>query len=55
MATTLKLLIIGEAGVGKTSLIMRFIDNSFAMNTLSTIGIDYKTKETEMDGKPYRI
>ena len=33
-----KLLIIGESGVGKTCLLLRFIDDSFTANHLTTIG-----------------
>jgi len=36
----IKLLIIGDSGVGKTCLLMRFCDNSFTNNHLTTIGID---------------
>ena len=38
-----KLLIIGESGVGKTCLLLRFTDDSFTANHLTTIGkIKYK-------------
>ena len=33
-----KLLIIGESGVGKTCLLLRFTDDSFTQNHLTTIG-----------------
>ena len=33
-----KLLIIGESGVGKTCLLLRFTDDSFTANHLTTIG-----------------
>jgi Ras-related protein Rab-1A len=39
-----KLLIIGESGVGKTCLLLRFTDDSFISNHLTTIGIDFKIK-----------
>ena len=39
-----KLLIIGESGVGKTCLLLRFTDDSFTSNHLTTIGIDFKIK-----------
>jgi len=35
-----KLLIIGESGVGKTCLLLRFTDDSFTQNHLTTIGKD---------------
>lgn len=43
-----KLLIIGDSGVGKTSLLLRFIEDSFTSNHLTTIGIDFKTKMVKM-------
>ncbi len=36
-----KLLIIGESGVGKTCLLLRFTDDSFTQNHLTTIGKDF--------------
>ena len=39
-----KLLIIGEATVGKTCLLLRYADDSFTQNHITTIGIDFKTK-----------
>ena len=39
-----KILIIGESGVGKICLLLRFADNSFTSNHILTIGIDFKIK-----------
>ena len=36
---------LGDGQVGKTSIIIRYIDNSFSSNYLSTIGIDSKIKK----------
>ena len=38
--TTLKLLIIGESGVGKSSLLLRFTDDAFDPEQAATIGVD---------------
>jgi Ras-related protein Rab-1A len=46
-----KLLIIGESGVGKTCLLLRFTDDSFISNHLTTIGIDFKIKIINLDNK----
>jgi len=40
--TTLKILIIGESGVGKSSLLLRFTDDRFDLEMAATIGVDFK-------------
>ena len=49
----LKLLIIGDCGVGKTNILMRYCENTFKMNYVSTIGVDFKIKTLELEG--YRL
>ena len=39
-----KLLIIGKSSVGKTSLLFRYVDDSFTSAFVSTVGIDFKVK-----------
>jgi len=48
----LKLVVLGEGGVGKTSLLVRYVQNSFSIATKSTIGSDFLSKEIEIDGRP---
>ena len=50
-----KLLIIGESGVGKTSLLLRFTDDSFTANHLTTIGIDFKIKIINIEDKLIKL
>ncbi len=46
-----KLVIVGDTGVGKSSLLMRFADNQFYENYLATIGVDFRFKTMNIDGK----
>jgi hypothetical protein len=41
----IRLLIIGDAGVGKTSVLVRYNEDHFLPNQKTTIGVDYKAKE----------
>lgn len=50
-----KLLIIGDSGVGKTNILLRFCENNFMTSHLTTIGIDFKIKTIEIDGKKIRL
>jgi len=39
-----KLLLVGEADVGKSSILLRFTDDTFSEEQASTIGVDFKVK-----------
>eukprot|EP00007_Cunea_sp_BSH-02190019_P006381 CAMPEP_0174236980 /NCGR_PEP_ID=MMETSP0417-20130205/6368_1 /TAXON_ID=242541 /ORGANISM="Mayorella sp, Strain BSH-02190019" /LENGTH=202 /DNA_ID=CAMNT_0015315685 /DNA_START=98 /DNA_END=706 /DNA_ORIENTATION=- len=47
----LKILVLGDSGVGKTSLLVRYVEDKFTMATKSTIGANFLTKQIEVDGK----
>ncbi|XP_064536435.1 ras-related protein Rab-18 [Drosophila montana] len=51
----IKLLIIGESGVGKSSLIRRFVENKFDDNHDVTIGMDFKSAIMNVDGIDYKV
>jgi len=42
-----KILMIGDSGTGKTSIIKRYVDNVYPMNCKSTIGVDFAQKELQ--------
>ena len=43
----LKILLVGEAAVGKTSLVQKFVKNQFAADYKLTVGVDILTKDVE--------
>ena len=51
----IRLLIVGDSGVGKTSLLIRFHENQFMFTQKTTIGVDYKAKECEVDGELVKL
>ena len=53
--TTLKLLIIGESGVGKSSLLLRFTDDAFDPEQAATIGVDFKVKTVNVNASKVKI
>ena len=51
----IQIIMIGESGVGKTSLIRRYTNNIFNSNHLETIGIEFYNKEEKIDNKIIQI
>ncbi|KAK3028905.1 hypothetical protein RJ639_039914, partial [Escallonia herrerae] len=50
-----KLLLIGDSGVGKSCLLLRFADDSYVESYISTIGVDFKIRTVEQDGKTIKL
>lgn len=50
-----KLLIIGDSGVGKSSLLLRFADNTFSGSYITTIGVDFKIKTVTLNGQKVKL
>ncbi len=48
-------MIVGDAGVGKTSLLVRFVDNIYTEKILLNIGADFKTKTIEVEGNSVKL
>lgn len=46
----LKLLLIGDSGVGKSSLLLRFAENKYDEQQLSTIGVDFRVRFLTVEG-----
>jgi len=50
-----KLLLIGDSSVGKSSLLLRFCDNTFQEGTVNLTSVDFKTKNLTIDGKAIQL
>jgi small GTP-binding protein len=48
-----KVALIGDSGTGKTSILIRFIEDYFLEDTKSTIGVDFKLVSLQLDSKVY--
>ncbi len=46
-----KIVFFGDGGVGKTTLINRYLTGIFRSNSQITIGVDFHVKKVEIDGK----
>ena len=50
-----KLLLIGDSGVGKSCLLLRFADDSYTESYISTIGVDFKIRTLNLEGKTIKL
>ena len=50
-----KICMLGSYGVGKTSLVRRYVSGTFSERYLSTIGVKIDRKEIEVDGDPISL
>jgi Ras-related protein Rab-1A len=51
----IKLLLIGNSGVGKSCLLLRYSENNFTENFFNTIGVDFKIKTIKLDNKIVKL
>ena len=51
----LKFVIVGNSAVGKSSLLLRFTDDEFNRSYLTTIGVDFRFKTIDLDGKVAKL
>jgi small GTP-binding protein len=49
-----KVVLIGDSGVGKSNLVLRFSRNEFNISSKSTIGVEFATKNLIVDGTPIK-
>ena len=50
-----KIVMIGDSGTGKTSLLLRFAEGSFREDYSITIGLDFKIKTLKIDDKNVKL
>jgi Ras-related protein Rab-1A len=50
-----KLVIIGNSGVGKSSVLIRFTDDKFSESYITTIGVDFRFKTLQIEGKNIKL
>ena len=46
---------MGDSGVGKSCIILRYIENNFSTNLMNSIGVDFKLKNIELDNKKIKL
>ena len=52
---TFKILTLGESSVGKTCILRRYVEGQFFKNQISTIGIDFKSKNLKINNHEIRL
>merc|ERR1719242_1169658 len=50
-----KLVLIGDSGVGKSCLLLRFADDAFTESYISTIGVDFRFRTVKIDKKTIKL
>lgn len=56
MSTNLKILIVGDPNVGKSSILARFVDeDDFNQNRTPTVGADFKIKSIRFRSKNIKL
>lgn len=53
--TLLKVVILGDGGVGKSCLMNRFVSNQFDEHSFHTIGVEFLNKDIDIDGDTYTL
>jgi small GTP-binding protein len=51
----IKLLLLGDRGVGKSTTLIQFVDSLFEPNLVSTAGVDFRTKYIKVDSKLVKL
>ena len=54
-AKLLKVVLLGDGGVGKSSLMNRFVSNKFDSQSFHTIGVEFLNKDVTVDSETYTM
>jgi len=52
---TFKIVLIGDSGVGKSCILLRFADDQFNEQFYATIGVDFRFKNIDVDNKNVKL
>ena len=52
---TIKCVVVGDGAVGKTCLLLRYANDTFSPTFITTIGIDFKIKTIDINGKKVKL
>ncbi|KAN0015611.1 hypothetical protein ACTFIU_008350 [Dictyostelium citrinum] len=50
-----KFIFVGDSGVGKSSILLRFAEDTFIETYISTIGVDFKIKTVYIEGRAIKL
>ena len=50
-----KIILVGDNGVGKSSIIRRFCEGGYTQDMDTTIGVDFYLSEIEVNGKKIKV
>jgi small GTP-binding protein len=50
-----KILLLGDSSVGKSSMIHRITDNAFKHSLVATVGVDYKVRKMHINGEIVQV
>ena len=51
----IKVMLLGESQIGKTSIIQRYVKNNFNLSYITTVGIDFQLKTLEINNKTVKL
>lgn len=50
-----KVVIVGRSSVGKSCLLVRFVDNIFDSEYITTIGVDFQFKSFQIEEQKFKL